>query len=151
MRVANQVDEELLAALVEGPRPGDARARARVCVSARASPRTWSVAEPRIAQRAHGDLLVVHVRTEDRSRSPNGSLQIREPDTQSRRRVRGGQRGLGVDGVSASPYEQHVTQIVVGEPLRPRWQELLRGSFVNRLIRKAPEIDVHVIARASSR
>jgi K+-sensing histidine kinase KdpD len=35
----------------------------------------------------------------------------------------------------------------VGEPLRPKWLEVIRGSFVNRLIRKASNIDVHVIAR----
>jgi two-component system sensor histidine kinase KdpD len=44
-------------------------------------------------------------------------------------------------------YQQHVTQIVVGESVRSRWQELMRGSFVNRLISKASNIDVHVIAR----
>jgi two-component system, OmpR family, sensor histidine kinase KdpD len=44
-------------------------------------------------------------------------------------------------------YRQHVTQIGVGESLRSRWQEVLRGSFVNRLISKASSIDVHVIAR----
>ena len=52
-----------------------------------------------------------------------------------------------VDGVIGYAVRQHVTQIVVGEPLRPRWQEILRGSFVNRLIRHASEIDIHVIAR----
>ena len=52
-----------------------------------------------------------------------------------------------VDGVLSFAYEQHVTQIVAGEPLRSRWQELVRGSFVNRLIRKASNIDIHVIAR----
>jgi two-component system sensor histidine kinase KdpD len=36
---------------------------------------------------------------------------------------------------------------VIGEPLRSRWQEMLRGSFVNELIRKADNIDIHVIAR----
>jgi hypothetical protein len=30
---------------------------------------------------------------------------------------------------------------------RPPWQELLRGSFVNQLIKKASNIDVHVLAR----
>jgi two-component system sensor histidine kinase KdpD len=42
-----------------------------------------------------------------------------------------------------------VTQLVVGEPLRSKWSELIRGSFVNRLIRRASNIDVHVIARRS--
>jgi len=52
-----------------------------------------------------------------------------------------------VEGVLAFAYQQHVTQIVVGESLRSRWKEILRGSFVNRLIRRASNIDVHVMAR----
>jgi K+-sensing histidine kinase KdpD len=35
----------------------------------------------------------------------------------------------------------------LGKPLRPKWQELLRGSFVKRLLEMASDIDVHVIAR----
>jgi two-component system sensor histidine kinase KdpD len=44
-------------------------------------------------------------------------------------------------------YAQFVTQLVVGESVRSRMQELLRGSFVNELLRKATNIDIHVIAR----
>jgi two-component system, OmpR family, sensor histidine kinase KdpD len=52
-----------------------------------------------------------------------------------------------VQEVLSFAYQQHVTQILVGESLRPPWQELLRGSFVNQLIRKASHIDIHVLAR----
>ncbi len=57
--------------------------------------------------------------------------------------------GDPVDAVLSFAYQQHVTQILVGESLRSRWRELLTGSFVNRLIRRASDIDVHVIARGS--
>jgi two-component system sensor histidine kinase KdpD len=49
--------------------------------------------------------------------------------------------------VRSFAYQQHVTQILVGESLPSRWQELVRGSVVNQLIRRASNIDVHVIAR----
>jgi two-component system sensor histidine kinase KdpD len=52
-----------------------------------------------------------------------------------------------VEGVLSFAHQQHVTQILVGESLRSRWQQLLRGSFVNSLIQKASNIDIHVIAR----
>ena len=52
-----------------------------------------------------------------------------------------------VEAVLGYAYRQKVTQILVGESLRSRWQELLRGSFVNELIRRASNIDIHVIAR----
>ena len=38
-------------------------------------------------------------------------------------------------------------EAVAGEPLRTRWQELVRGSFMHKLIRKASNLDIHVIAR----
>ncbi|MCB8945528.1 MAG: sensor histidine kinase KdpD [Ardenticatenaceae bacterium] len=40
----------------------------------------------------------------------------------------------------------NMTQIIIGRPLRSRWQELLSGSIVNRLIRLSGKIDVHVIS-----
>lgn len=54
-----------------------------------------------------------------------------------------------MEDVLSFAYRQHVTQMVVGESLRSKWQELLRWSFVTRLIQKASNIDVHVIARES--
>ena len=44
-----------------------------------------------------------------------------------------------VEAVLSFAYQKHVTQILVGESLRSRWQELLRGSFVNSLIQKGVE------------
>ncbi len=52
-----------------------------------------------------------------------------------------------MESVLSYAYQQRVTQIVVGESLRSRWKELTGGSFVNRLIREARNIDVHVMAR----
>jgi two-component system, OmpR family, sensor histidine kinase KdpD len=40
----------------------------------------------------------------------------------------------------------NITKIVIGQPLRPRWQELLRGSIVNHLIRQSGAIDIYVIS-----
>jgi two-component system sensor histidine kinase KdpD len=40
----------------------------------------------------------------------------------------------------------NVTKIIAGKPLRPRWQELLRGSPVDQLIRQSGHIDVYVIS-----
>src|SRR5215510_13079358 len=42
--------------------------------------------------------------------------------------------------------KNNVSKIVVGKPLRPHWQELLRGSMVDMLLRMSSNIDVYVIA-----
>jgi two-component system sensor histidine kinase KdpD len=41
--------------------------------------------------------------------------------------------------------EQHVTQIVIGQPTRSRWHYLLYGSVVNRLLREPIGADIHVV------
>lgn len=42
-------------------------------------------------------------------------------------------------------HKNNITKIVAGKPLRPRWQELLRGSLVDSLIHKSGDIDVYVV------
>jgi two-component system, OmpR family, sensor histidine kinase KdpD len=46
---------------------------------------------------------------------------------------------------------QRITQIVLGETRRSRWQLLLKGSIVQRLMRSLPQVDLHIIATASRR
>ena len=146
MRVANQVDESLLSRWSKDRVP-ETRERVLVCVTPRGRSEDLIRRGARVAQRAHGDLLVVHVRERDDEetrawlgemdrlvRDLGGELQVIDADD-------------AVEGVLGFAYRQFVTQIVIGEPLRSRWQEMLRGSFVNELIRKADNIDIHVIAR----
>ncbi|SRR5579875_658622 len=41
--------------------------------------------------------------------------------------------------------ERHVTQIVIGQPTKGRWQEMIFGSVVNRLLRMNIGADIHVV------
>lgn len=147
MRVANRVDEALLAGWSK-PRSPETRERILVCVSRPEVSEDLIRRGGRIAQRTQGDLLAVHVVTGERGpalewlegnerlvRDLGGEFQVLESDDP-------------VEAVLSFAYRQHVTQILVGESRRSRWQELVRGSFVNRLIRRASHVDVHVIARA---
>ncbi len=43
--------------------------------------------------------------------------------------------------------EHQVTQIVLGQPARSWWEELLRGSIVNRLLRLSTAMDIHLVPR----
>lgn len=45
--------------------------------------------------------------------------------------------------------ERQVTQLVLGQPARSRWEELLRGSIINRLLRLNMEVDIHLVPRLS--
>ncbi len=42
--------------------------------------------------------------------------------------------------------EKHITQIFIGYPRRTKLETLLRGSTVNRLIKKLDNIDIHLIS-----
>jgi K+-sensing histidine kinase KdpD len=146
MRVANQVDDDLLRRWSKSRAP-ETRERVLACVSRPGVSDDLIRRSARIAQRARGDLVVVHAEsneehhedewathTERLVRELGGEFQILEGDDP-------------VEAVLSFAYRNHVTQIVVGESLRSRIEEALRGSFVNELIRKASNIDVHVIAR----
>lgn len=41
--------------------------------------------------------------------------------------------------------KRQVTQIVLGQPARSRWEEILRGSITNRLLRLGAEMDIHLV------
>jgi two-component system, OmpR family, sensor histidine kinase KdpD len=45
--------------------------------------------------------------------------------------------------------ERQVTQLVLGQPARSHWEELLRGSIINRLLRLSTDIDIHLVPRSS--
>lgn len=49
-------------------------------------------------------------------------------------------------GVLRYAREHNVTKIVVGKPQQSRWRDLLRGAFVDDLIRHSGDIDVYVIS-----
>lgn len=40
---------------------------------------------------------------------------------------------------------RHITQLVLGLPARPRWEELLSGSVVNRVLRLNTEMRIHLV------
>jgi len=43
--------------------------------------------------------------------------------------------------------KHQVTQIVLGQPARSHWEELIRGSIINRLLRLRTDINIHLVPR----
>jgi two-component system, OmpR family, sensor histidine kinase KdpD len=41
--------------------------------------------------------------------------------------------------------ERQVTQLVLGQPARSRWEEFMRGSMVNRLVRLSSDMNIHIV------
>ena len=114
MRVANQVDETLLSRWSKGRTP-ETRERVLVCVSHPEFADDLVRRGARIAQRARGDLLVVHVRERN---DPAATSVARRAG--AARADLGGELHVIDDedagrGVLNFAYTQFVTQLVVGE------------------------------------
>jgi hypothetical protein len=46
---------------------------------------------------------------------------------------------------SPSASARHITQLVLGLPARTRWEELLSGSVINRVLRLNTEMRIHLV------
>jgi two-component system, OmpR family, sensor histidine kinase KdpD len=102
----------------------------------------------RIAQRAHGELLGVHIRADEGLAAP-------PTDRLEQHRTRledvGGEfhEVAGTDIAAALvdfARAENATQVILGASGRSRWEELVRGSVINRVVRLSGPIDVHVIS-----
>jgi two-component system, OmpR family, sensor histidine kinase KdpD len=103
----------------------------------------------RIAGRAGGELIGVRIVTEDGLRAGDQPTHL---DRQKRLLAElGGDyhevvAGDAAGGLVEFARSEHATQLVLGASHRSRWHELTRGSVISSVIRKAGDVDVHVIA-----
>jgi len=104
----------------------------------------------RMAARVNGELIAVHVRSADGyAHDPVDSLE-------AHRALLGELGGRYAEVTGADPARaladfaraENATQLVLGASGRSRWGELVHGSIINRVIRDASRIDVHVISPA---
>jgi two-component system sensor histidine kinase KdpD len=102
----------------------------------------------RMAARTHAELVGVHVRDADGLAGDHGG------DLERHRTLLNELGGRFAEVAGADPADalvrfarsENATQILLGSSHRSRWAELTRGSVVNRVIRAAGSIDVHVIS-----
>ena len=128
--------------------------RERVVVAITGAPATEALIRrgARIAQRAHGELLGVHVHSDEGLTGPATTL------VDAHRKLLedlGGEfhEVAGAD-VAAALVEfataENATQLVLGASHRSRFEELVRGSVINRTVRLSGPIDVHVISHEAT-
>jgi len=102
----------------------------------------------RMAARVGGELVGVHVRAADGfARSDSKRLE-----DQHRLLSELGGRYAEVTGTDVATAlvefarAENASQLVLGATRQSRWSELARGSIINRVIRAAGDIDIHVIS-----
>ena len=106
----------------------------------------------RLADRLHAPWTAISIETR-RSLQLTDEQRDRLADTLRLAEALGGEAltipGVGrriADDVIDFAQANNVTQIIIGKSTRSRWFEILRGSVVHDLVRRAGNISVHVIA-----
>jgi len=150
--MADRVDEALQGYMhdhgIEGP--WETRERVLVGVSGRAEDERLIRRAARMATRRGGELLAVRVIPEDGTSDG--------PALDATRRLIEMVGGSFHEVVGRSMSEalldfaraENVTQVVLGASNRSRWQQVLRPSVINRVIRDSGPIDIHVISMESA-
>jgi len=128
--------------------------RERVIVAITGAPESEQLIRraARIAQRTHGELFGVHVRTDTGlAEMPSERIahyrKLLEELGGEFREVTGSDIAAALIDLARS---ENATQIVLGATRRSRWQEWTQGSVINRVIRLSGPIDVHVISADES-
>ena len=154
--LADRVDE----ALAEYRRghginePWEARERILVALTGSTDGERLVRRAARVAHRARGDLVGVHVVSQDGLAAPSATLldeqrNLLEELGGTYHEVVGADIG---QALLEAARVLNATQIVMGASRRSRWQRLTRGSVIGSVIRESgPGIDVHVVSHPGGR
>jgi two-component system sensor histidine kinase KdpD len=123
----------------------------RIVVAVSPSPMSGKLvrAAKRMAAGLHADLIAVYVETprtthlsaSDRARL-DANLRLAESLGATTATLSGENAARQL---IAFAHARNVSKIVVGKTERPRWKELVLGSFIDNLIRESGDVDIYVV------
>ena len=154
-RTAERVDEQLLTHMQANAIAGPWAAGERILVCVSEDPRAAGLVRytKRLADRLHAPWTAISIETR-RSLQLTDEQRDRLADTLRLAEALGGEAltipGVGrriADDVIRFAQANNVTQIIIGKSTRSWWFELMRGSVVHDLVRRAGNISVNVIRR----
>jgi two-component system sensor histidine kinase KdpD len=153
-RTAERVDEQLLTHMQANAIAGPWAAGERILVCVSEDPRAAGLVRTtkRLADRLHAPWTAISIETR-RSLQLTDEQRDRLADTLRLAEALGGEAltipGVGrriADDVISFAQANNVTQIIIGKATRSWWFEIVRGSVVHDLVRRAGNISVNVIA-----
>src|SRR5580692_11247683 len=153
-RTAERVDEQLLTHMQANAIAGPWAAGERILVCVSEDPRAAGLVRTtkRLADRLHAPWTAVSIETR-RSLQLTDEQRDRLADTLRLAEALGGEAltipGVGrriADDIISFAHANNVTQIIIGKSTRSRWFEIVQGSVVHDLVRRAGNISVNVIA-----
>ena len=148
-RTAEEVDDQLDSYMQEHDLAGwQVDDRVLVCIDHRALSQTLLRRASLMGRRLKAPILAAYVHRLDLSDGERAtldenlrlarelSIEVHELDGEDM-----------PDTIAHFARAHRVTQVIVGHSQRSRWYELIHGSFVQGLLRRLPNLDVHVVAQ----
>lgn len=154
-RAAERVDDQMLTYMqtraIPGPWP--AAEHILVCLSGHPMGERLVRTGRRLAEDLKSDWYVLSVETLDTLRTSPENRRYLQRNLELAEEL--GAKVVNVHGHSVVESildyatTHNITKIVVGKPIRPPWNEDLRGSLIDQLIRHSGQIDVYVVSETT--
>jgi two-component system sensor histidine kinase KdpD len=155
-RAAERIDDQMRSYMqtraIPGPWPATERLLA--CISPSPLSERLIRSTRRLADELKAEWIVIYVETPQLAAMPAEKRErvfrmLRQAEELGARTQVLGSSGTVIASAQTIlefARKNNVSKIVVGKPLRPHWQEIVRGSMVDMLLRMSGNIDVFVIA-----
>jgi two-component system sensor histidine kinase KdpD len=151
-QVAEQVDRSLSSYLQEKDiqKNWAVRERIAVCISANPRAQYLLARAARMARRMDAELYAVHVDVEKNGNDDEKALEANLQFAESLGATAVRLKGKNVSDAAAQfVREKHVTQMIFGRSAGEGWRKLLYLNAINRFLRDAPAVDVHIVTQDS--
>jgi two-component system, OmpR family, sensor histidine kinase KdpD len=150
-QVAEQVDRSLESYMDEKDirETWPVKERIVVCISANPKAQYLVARAARMARRMDADLYAVHVdlnahSDEREEKALAANLQFAESVGAKPVRLKG---ESVADATARFVREKHVTQVIFGRTAVEGWRKMLYLNAINRFLRDAPAVDVHIVTQ----
>lgn len=155
-RAAEHIDDQMRSYMqtraIPGPWPATERLLA--CISPSPLSERLIRSTRRLADELNAEWIVIYVETpqlaimppEKRERVARMLRQAEELGARTQVLGSSGSVQASAQTILEFARKNNVSKLIVGKPLRPQWQELMRGSMVEMLMRMSGNIDVYVVA-----
>jgi two-component system sensor histidine kinase KdpD len=150
-QVAEQVDRSLESYMDEKDirETWPVKERIVVCISSNPKAQYLVARAARMARRMDADLYAVHVdldarNNEQEEKALAANLQFAESVGANPVRLKGDNVA---DATAQFVREKHVTQVIFGRTAVEGWRKLMYLNAINRFLRDAPAVDVHIVTQ----
>ena len=150
-QVAEQVDRSLESYMVEKDiqESWAVRERIAVCISANPKAQYLLARAARMARRMDAELYALHVdlgRTDGQAEEKVLRANLEFATSLGAKAVR--IKGDNVaDATAQFVREKHITQVIFGRTATEGWRKLVYMNAINRFLRDAPAVDVHIVTQ----